>query len=52
MSGIKNYLMDMILYWRVRGYNNTEIQNITGISRITINKYVTWLKDNEYETNL
>jgi len=37
-------LLEAIFHYRVRGYNNVEIADVTGINKNTVNKYVTSLK--------
>lgn len=37
-------LLETIFHYRVRGYNNVEISDKTGINKNTVNKYVLKLK--------
>ena len=37
-------LLETIFHFRIRGYNNVEIADKTGINKNTVNKYVLMLK--------
>jgi response regulator of citrate/malate metabolism len=50
--GFNPVYLKEIIHYRNLGYNNTEIADATGISRSTVNDYVSRLKEHEDDTGL